>query len=71
MNPVAAISLAVSAPVVTGIVSHAFHSWLKQRERERFSSLDREQLTKRIDELRADHDKRWLEVKQFIGNNRR
>lgn len=67
MSPVTAIALASGAVAVAGITSHAFHAWLRQRERERLSLLDRETLTKRLD----DFEKRWLEVKMFMGNNAR
>lgn len=59
-----AIALAVGAVLVAGIVSHAFHSWLHQREKERLTATDVAQLNKRFDDL-----EQWkLEMKRTLAN---
>lgn len=55
------------ATVLGAITSHAFHAWLRQRERDRLSSTDRAALTARLDDL----DGFRREVKSFMANNRR
>lgn len=67
MNPIAAISISSSAVLVTGIVSHAFHSWLRQRERERLTATEVARLDKHLDEL----DKWKLEIKMALANGAR
>jgi hypothetical protein len=34
---------------VAAVASHAFHGWLRQRERERFSATDKAELVKRFE----------------------
>ena len=52
---------------VAAIASHAFHSWLKLRERERLSAGDKAEMSKRLDDF-----ERWrTDVKTFMANNRR
>lgn len=64
MGELSAITGLTSLMVVAGIASHAFHSWLRQRERERLSALDKEALTKRIDEL----DSKFRELRNTVNN---
>lgn len=44
---------------IGAIVSHAFHSWLAQRERERLSATDKAALEKRLEVV----DAKLLELK--------
>lgn len=64
MGELAAITGFASFMVVAGIASHAFHSWLRQRERERLSTLDKEALSKRVDEL----DSKFRELRNTVNN---
>jgi hypothetical protein len=63
---VTAIALGVAAVLISSVGSHAFHSWLKQRERERLSATDRAVLEKRFE----DFEKWKLEVKMHISNGK-
>jgi len=57
----------VAVVVVVAVITHAFHAWLKQRERERLSSTDRADLTKRLDDV----DNKLREMKNTLANNGR
>jgi len=57
--------LSASAVLISAVASHAFHSWLRQRERERLSATDRAVLEKRFDDFEAFR----RDVKSFMANN--
>lgn len=63
---VAALAVSGAAVIVTGIVSHAFHAWLAQRERERLSATDKAQLVTRLDGI----DTRLLDLKNNLPPRR-
>ena len=61
-----AIALSASAVLIAALSSHAFHSWLRQRERERLSTVDRMKLEAKFEELEE-----WKRsVSQFMANAR-
>lgn len=59
-----AIVLAGAGVACVTLASHAFHSWLKQRERERLSAIDKAELSKRLDDLES----KLREVKNLAQN---
>lgn len=61
------LAVAVAAVLLGGLASHAFHSWLAQRERERLSALDKVELVKRLDDV----DGKVRELKNTLNNRGR
>lgn len=59
--------LAVASVVLASIASHAFHSWLKQRDRERLSATDKAELLKKFETI----DAKLLELKNRDFGGRR
>lgn len=56
--------LAIAAVLIASQATVSFHSWLRQRERERLTATDKAELVKRLDEV----DNRIRDVKNSIGS---
>lgn len=58
--------VAGAAVLISAVGSHAFHSWLRLRDRERISATDRAVLEKRLDDM----DRKFLDLKNMMANAR-